>query len=62
MSQRLCFMLAMGAGVLGTLLFVAAQPRFELVAPTSARFAGIVCLVVSGVFWALFGWQARNTE
>ncbi len=62
MSQKLCFMLAMGAASLGTLLFIAAQPRFEIVAPTYARFAGIACFVVSGVFWALFGWQARNTE
>ena len=55
MTQKTTFMLAMGAAAAGTLCFVAAQPQFDLLAPGTAKFAGIGCFLVSGLFWAVYG-------
>ena len=53
-------MLAMGAALVGTLCFVGAQPRFDLVSENTGAFAGLACFLVSGLFWAAFGLGARK--
>ena len=60
MNQKIRFMLAMGAALAGTLCFVAAQPQFDLVSGSTAKFVGLACFLVSGVFWAAFGFAARK--
>ncbi len=60
MHQRRRFMVAMGAALLGTLAFVAAQPRFDLIPAGTAKFAGIACFLVSGLFWASYGFGASR--
>ncbi len=60
MNQKTRFMLAMGAALVGTLCFVAAQPQFDLVPGGIAKFAGLACFLVSGLFWAAFGYGARK--
>ena len=54
------FMLAMGAALIGTLCYVAGQPQFALLSPGTAKFAGLACCLVSGLFWAAFGFGARK--
>ena len=58
MTQRIRFMLAMSASVAGTLFFVACQPRFDLISPSTGQFAGIACFMVSSLFWGVFGLNA----
>ena len=58
MPQRIKFMSAMGAAMIGTLCFVAVQPRIGLVGEGTGRFIGIAFFLLSGLFWAAFGFGA----
>lgn len=60
MPQRTRFMAAMGASLIGTLCFVAAQPRFAFIDKGPAEFAGIAFFLLSGLFWAAYGFGARK--
>lgn len=60
MPQRIRFMCASGAALIGTLCFVAAQPRFELVDEGTAKFVGIAFFLISGLFWTAFGFGASK--
>ncbi len=55
MNQTTRFMLAMGAALAGTLCFIAGQPRFEMLPESTAKYVGIACFLLSGLFWAAFG-------
>ncbi len=62
MTKQVRFMLAMGISVAGTLCFIAGQPRFAYLDSDAARFAGIACFLVAGVFWAAFGLAAGSNR
>ena len=61
-KQRRRFMWAMGAAIVGTCWFVAAQPRFDLVPGDIAKPVGIGFFLVSGLLWAAFGFGAAKDE
>ncbi len=62
MPKSTRFMLAMGAALVGTLCFVAGQPRYEFLSQSTAKFAGIACFLVSGLFWAAYGIAAGQDQ
>ena len=61
-KQRMRFMGAMGAAIVGTCCFVAAQPTFDLVPGGIAKTVGIGCFLASGLLWAAFGFGAAKEE
>ena len=52
----------MGAAIIGTLCFVARQPRFALLSESTGQFFGIAFFMVSGLLWAAFGFGASKKE
>ncbi len=61
-KQRMRFMGAMGAALVGTCCFVAAQPWFDLVPGGIAKPVGIGFFLASGLLWAAFGFGAAKDE
>lgn len=61
-KQRMRFMWAMGAALVGTCCFIAAQPRFDLVPGGIAKPVGIAFFLASGLLWAAFGFGAAKEE
>lgn len=61
-KQRVRFMWAMGAGIVGTCCYVAAEPGFDLVPGGIAKPVGIGFFLVSGLLWAAFGFGAAKEE
>ena len=51
----------MGAGAIGTLCYVAALPRFDLVPKAPAEYVGIAFFLISGLFWAAYGFGAGKS-
>lgn len=51
----------MSLSVLGTLAFIATQPRFAFIEAGTGQFIGIALFLVSGVAWAVFG-RASSKE
>ena len=62
MSQTMKFAWAMGAAIVGTLCFVAKQPRFGLLSESTGQFVGIVFFLLSGLLWAAYGFGASKKE
>ncbi len=62
MSRSTKFIAAMGTSLIGTLCFIAAQPRFAFLSAETGKFAGIAFFLVSGLIWAAFGMGARKEE
>ena len=60
MPQNIRFVCASGAALIGTLCFVAAQPSFALLGEGTGKFVGVAFFLVSGLFWAAFGFGARK--
>ena len=60
--QRMRFMWAMLAAVVGTSCFVATLPRFDLIPTNVGRTVGIVFFLISGVLWANFGLAPAKEE
>ncbi|MFQ5462038.1 MAG: hypothetical protein ACE5E5_05355 [Phycisphaerae bacterium] len=60
MTKRVTFSLAMGLSAAGILCFVAGQPRFAVLESTTAKFAGIACLLVAGIFWGVCAWSGHQ--
>ena len=61
-KQRMRFMGAMGAALVGTCCFVAAQPTFDLVPGGIAKPVGICFFLASGLLWAACGFGAAKEE
>ena len=62
MSQMMRFVWAMCAAMVGTLCFVAKQPRFGLLSESTGQIVGIAFFLLSGLLWAAYGFGASKKQ
>ena len=60
MKNPFLFAVAFGLVVVSILLFMAGQPRFDLLPPSYGRFLGTAAVLVSGLFWVLWVTSGRK--
>ena len=61
-KQRILFICSMGAAIIGTCSFIAAQPSFDLIPVGIANPVGIAFLLASVLLWTVFGFWAAKEE
>jgi hypothetical protein len=62
MKNPILFPVAFGLAIVSILLFMAGQPRFDSLPPSSARFLGTAAVLVSGLFWVLWVTSGRKKQ
>lgn len=60
MNRAILFGIPMFLAIVGILFFMAGQARFDIMPSNYARFAGMACMLLSGLGWVVFGVTRRS--
>ena len=62
MRAEIRFVLAMALSILAILCFIAGQSRFAILPSTYANFLGITLVLISAIFWSLYGTARKRGD